>query len=523
MKSASSIGNRVTRRSALKVLGGGALAAAAAGCTNTSDTGAQPGASIPTSSTLFNIPNASPALPSGKFSVRWTDSGDQKAYFFKPFFTAYQKKHPNVTVNYSGTNWTQIQQVITLGISNGSDPDVFQLPGSITIPKAVASHWIGAYDDIVPNWDQVRKSYPPGVFVNGITDFSGKTYAVPLVGGQRFNNLSMYNRDYTDRADVDIDQIISWDDWRAALKKITKQGNGKYYGILMGISATSALSDPISTMAQMAGLRGGLGIGSSLGVDWKTGEFNFTNPLAAEAIELFLAINSDGSFLPGSTSLDGAGASGRMPQGAAATLFDGPWDISLWHTQNPKFNLGLNIPAQANVKAITPTSYGPGGAGKWVYKVSSKAKPVIGDIFSYLTTAAAQTVWTKLDLAADPPPIASSLNQVGLTDTEKTSLSLAKKYMVIAPEPAVRNPDVSTVYQVIKAPTPSFSDVCVGLFTGQIKGGVKPALKGLQDRYDKALDDAIAAVNKQGGKVSRDDWVFSDWDPDKPYSKLYQS
>ena len=75
--------------------------------------------------------------------LRWMDSGDQKAYFFKPFFAAYHKKNPGVTVNYDGSSWSQIQQVITLGIRNGSAPDVFQLPPQITIPNAVANGWIG--------------------------------------------------------------------------------------------------------------------------------------------------------------------------------------------------------------------------------------------------------------------------------------------------------------------------------------------------------------------------------------------
>lgn len=103
------------------------------------------------------------------------------------------------------------------------------------------------------------------------------------------------------------------------------------------------------------------------------------------------------------------------------------------------------------------------------------------------------------------------------------SVRLATDYMAIAPEPAARNADVSKVYEAQQQVQPSFSDVCTGLLTGQIKTSVTKAMKGVQDSYDKSLDDAIKLVNQRGGKVSRDDFVFSDWNPREPYTKLYGS
>lgn len=355
----------ISRRAALGVLAAAAAGAATAGCTNTSGAGSTTSSS-PAAGATFDIPNSGTAFPKTDVKLRWMDSGDQKAYFFKPYFAAYHRKHPNITVNYDGSNWSQIQQVITLGVRNGSEPDVFQLPGQITIPQAVANHWIGPFDNLVPNWAQVKKRYPPGIFANGITDFSGQTYAIPLVAGRRFNNLLMFNQDYTKRTGTDPSKTMTWDEFRKMLKTATKQGNGKYYGIIMGLSGTTHLSAVASVMAQMAGLHGaetGQHPGSG-GIDYKTGEYGFTNPLLTEAIELFLAIHADGSFFPGSTSLDDAGARNRMPQGTAAVIFDGPWDIDLWHSANPSLNLGMNIPPQKDPKTIWPLTYGPGGNGK---------------------------------------------------------------------------------------------------------------------------------------------------------------
>lgn len=507
---------RMTRRRMLTAATAGLVGAGLAGCTDTSDVPSGGGA--PTTEASFAIQDPKTPLPSDPVSLRWMDSGDQKAYFFKGLFAAYQAKHDNVSITYDGSNWGQIQQVITLGIRNGTEPDVFQLPGSISIPTAVANGWIGSFDDIVPDLAEAKKRYPPGVFVNGITDFDSKTYAIPLVTGRRFNNLLMFNADYATMADVDPSQVMSWDDFRAMLQKITKQGAGKYFGLVMGLAADAHLSNVISVMAQMAGVAGGVAVGGNPGFDWRTGEMNFTNPLTAEALELFLAINSDQSFVPGSNSLDDAGARGRMPQGAAGVIFDGPWDIELWQTQNPGFHLGLGLPPQADPAAVHPMTYAPGGNGKWVYKAKTSASTVIGDIFAYITTPDAQVQWTKLDGAADPSPMTSAIDQGGLQGLSAQSVQIAEDNMVLGPEPAARNADVSKVYQALISPTPSFSDVCVGLITGQIDQSVKSALQGCQDRYNKAFDAAITQVRKRGGNVTRDDWMFSDWDPTKPYA-----
>jgi multiple sugar transport system substrate-binding protein len=64
--------------------------------------------------------------------------------------------------------------------------------------------------------------------------------------------------------------------------------------------------------------------------------------------------------------------------------------------------------------------------------------------------------------------------------------------------------------------TPSFSDVVEGLFTGQLSD-VQQAMQDLQDRSNAELDRAIQAAVDEGAQVSRDDWVFPNWDPRQDY------
>jgi multiple sugar transport system substrate-binding protein len=499
-----------SRRQAVQLTGLAGLTLAAAACTDTSGVSNAPARTA--AANAFRIPDSS-KLPSGTVSMRWTDSGDQKAKFFQPFFNAYHQKHPNITVTYQGTNWPTIQQSITLGLRNGTVPDVFFLP-NISTATAVSQKWIGAYDDIVPNWPEVKKRFPPGLFANGVTDFDGKSYAMPLASAARLGTLTLFNEAYTKKAGYDLNGVISWDDFRKMAKAVTKQGAGKYYGLMMYLAGDPGLSVPASVMAQMAGVHGGID-----GFNWQTGEYNFTNPISAEAVEFFLAMQSDGSVFPGSVSLNAAGARGRFPQGQAAVIFQGPWNISPWKEGNPDLQLGLNIPPQRDPKDIWPWGHGPGG-NLWVYSTKSRYPEVIGDIFAYLCSDIGQVQWASLDGAADPAAFPNAMKTASLDPLSKKSLQINQDHTVLLPEPSVRNPDVEKVYAAQKAIQPNFSDVCTGLFTGQIKD-VKKAMKDLQDRSERALNDAITTAKSRGAKVSRDDWVFKDWDPKKSYDKLY--
>jgi multiple sugar transport system substrate-binding protein len=69
-----------------------------------------------------------------------------------------------------------------------------------------------------------------------------------------------------------------------------------------------------------------------------------------------------------------------------------------------------------------------------------------------------------------------------------------------------------------RALSPNFGQVVQGLLTGQISD-VKAAMEDLQARSDAELDRAIKAAQDKGAEVSRDDWVFPNWDPTVDYTE----
>lgn len=475
----------------------------------------------------FKITNPGIKLPTTDVTLTWMDSGDQKAVFFDAFFPAYTKKYPNIKVNYTGTNWNTIQQTVLLGMENGSAPDVFQLPPSVTGPQAVQNNWVGAFDDLIPNWAAVKKRYPVGSFANGITDFGGKTYGMPVTGNIRIGNLMLYDTQYMKAAGYEPSkEPLTWDEFRTALKKITQAGNGKYYGIIVGMTQAGQLSGMVDTLAEMAGAHGNLtGATGPSAPSPYSGTYNFTTDQYQAATELMLAIKSDGSFFPGSTSIDAPGARSRFPLGVAGVILQGPWNIPAWRASNPDFPLGVTMPpVQESLAKSFPLSYGPGGSNIWFRSINTKLGPVIGDIFNYLSTLNGQIEWSEYDGGGDPAAFPDALKYAKLDPLSTKAAQLAAKYTVLLPYPPAKDTNLATVLQLFKTPTPDWSDTMVGLYTGQISGSVKSTLAALQNRYEQALEAAIKAANtKLGTKITQDDFKVSGWNPRQSDTGYYTS
>lgn len=507
--------SRLSRRNLLQAAGGAGAAIAATGLAGSAPASAamsQPVARLAAQDGdyEFNIPEAEADLPTDDVELRWMDSGDAKAFFFEAFFPEYEVKYPNITVQYDGTNWNQIQQVITLGFRNGSAPDVFQLPSTITMADAVSNGWIGALDDVVPNWPEVKARFPSGTFAPGVTDFDNKTYSYPATSNKRINTLLLYNVDYLNEAGYDpATTVLSWDDFREAARKVTEQGNGEYYGYIAGVTQNGALPGVVNWLAEMAGA-----IGAEF--NYQTGEFNYASDEYIAAVELLLAIRDDGSFFPGTASLDNPGARGRMPQGVAGMILQGPWNIVPWSQQFPDFNFGVSLTPQMDPSNIFPHMHGPGGSNSWSYFSGTELGPVVGDVFSYMGTVEGQAAWGHFVGAGDPPQFPEAVAQIELDPLSQKALDLGFEYTRLGPEPAVRNPEVQQVYLETTALTPSWNDVMVGLFTEQLTD-VPAVMQDLQDRAMAERENAIKAAQDKGADVSWDDFVFPDWDPKEDY------
>jgi len=459
------------------------------------------------------IPDPVGTLPSGDVTIKWLSGGPgSKSNVFKAVFPAYHDKHPNLTVQYDELPNDKITEVLPLQLRNGNPDDVFQVVG-VPLNDLVTGGKLAALDDFVPDFANWKKAIPFGVIVPGVNEFDGKTYSLPASSNVLTGRLLLYGTQLMQDAGFDPQSTpLTLDDFRTAAKKITAAGNGKTYGFLLGGKATGPISDAVENLVQMNG--------GTPSFDWTTGRYNYAQDMVVEVIDLFKAMQSDGSFFPGWASLTAQQARAQMPLGHAGMMLQGAWNFPVWKASNPDYAYGVSMPPGPKDHGYIGCSVG-GGNGYSVYaKAPDGHKQVAGDLFHFFGSEQGQEAWARIDGAADPSWSATAVEAArksgDLSDQDERAFDIFDQICRLAPSPYVRNPDAQQASLVLKAVKPALGDIIQGYLTGQI-ADLSKALTQLNDASEAALDTAIATATKRGAKVSRDDWTFPNWDPSKDF------
>jgi len=464
----------------------------------------------------FGIPEPIGDLsPDGAF--RWIDSGDQKAVFFREFFAQYGQAR-GIEVVYDGLPWNEIGQVLPLGIRNNSAQDAFCLPLNLPPAFAVNEGWVQPLDDLIPDIESWKAGFPAGAFLEGLNIFGGKTYGLPYTSAKVTSAHVLYNRRLLNDAGFDpAETPLTWETFREAARKVTENNAGRAYGFIMGGGQVNRWADITRTLAQMAGQPcGDTSIG--LGIDFRTGEVVFDSDEFVAAVELLLAMNSDGSIFPGIMGLNAPQARALMPQGAAGLILQGPWNVPTWERENPDFDFGVGpTPAPEGATGNHVIVGGVASQANTMF-INAKAKnpQVAADVFHYLGTEQGQIQWGNVVGPSDPPVFPSAAAQSRMSDRSKATLAMFQDLIRVGPNPFARNPELAAVASVYQEPTPNLALTVQGLFTAQASG-IKEQLTVLTSATNQALDAAFAAAKANGAQVSRDDLVFANWDPSRDY------
>jgi multiple sugar transport system substrate-binding protein len=462
----------------------------------------------------ITIPAAQTELPTGDVTFRWLDGGGgTRPNFFIPYFKAYKEAHPNITAHYDNLPWPEVQQVVPLGVQNGNAPDVFALPLNISSAQAVREGWIAPLDDVVPNFEEWKAAFPPNTFLNGVSQFDGKTYTFPTESSKRYN-LLLYNLEYLEQSGYDpVASPLTWDEFRDAARKITERGQGQYFGLILGGQQANEFSNFVSNLGRMAGASAGPD-----DIDWRTGEYVYASDEYLAAIELLLAIRDDGSIFPGSVNLNAPQARGQFPQGVAGMMLQGTWNIPQWRSEAPDFEFGVASQPVPNDRQPLPLTYRPGGANHYYLYANSPLGAVAGDMFAYIGSPEGHVPWKILVGPAAPPVFADAVKHVEIDPLAAYAFDLYDQQMRASPLPVVRNQDVALVELEFQPITPNYGETIQGIYSGQLDDP-KAAMQDLQERSEAELERAIKAAQDKGAQVSRDDWVFPNWDPTRDYTE----
>ncbi len=471
-----------------------------------------PAASPTTAQAQIVIPETGASLPTEDVTFRWIDSSEVSRGYLNAFFPKYQEAHPNITVDYQSLPHPDLNQVIPLGIQGGSAPDVFRMPPGTPGAQAVQSGWVAPLDEVIPNFAEWKAAFPPSSFLSGINVFGGKTYSFPLLANKYYATLMLYNTGYMREAGYDpAAKPLTWDEFRDAARKITEAGQGQYYGLIIGGAQIDRWHVHVSGLAQMAGAPG------DVQIDWRTGEYQYTSDPYIAAIELLLAMNADGSIFPGSISLNNPQARAMMPQGVAGMILSEGGVMPSWIREQPQFEFNVASQPIPNDGDAMPIAASNLGTFWWLY-AESQYKEIAGDMFAYLGTAEGMTAGQIASGGVLPLAYPEANDAASLDPRVRQAFALYEEQMRLAPDPRVRNPDTEQVFLEMKPVQPNFGTVVQGIFAGQLADAAA-AMQDLQDRSDAELERAIKVAQDNGAQVSRDDWVFPNWDPTRDYTE----
>ena len=481
------------------------------------DTGEAPGADTPGETSEIQIPDYATELPTGDVTFRWCDSGDLKSVYEKAVLDAFTEKHANIKTDYQGSGWETVNQVVPLGIRNGSAPDIFAVPNNMPAATAVSEGWVQPLDQVIPEFDTWRGYFPENAFVPGVHIFDGMVYSLPLSSDRRLEFMSFYDTANMAEAGYDdpVNQIRSWDDLYGALKKVVAKG---LVGMMIG---SDSLAGVVTMLAHSAGWSK-LG-GPVPGMDPSTGRYRLDAPEVMEAFEFLQKLVTDKLVVPGFLSLKIADGRAQMPAGKSGMIFNGPWDIPAWKRTAPEWKYAMGPVPSPNGDSDWVQPFPQNGANNpWVF-AKTEYPTVAGQILHYMGSPEGQKMLVILsegNLVSLTEEYNQAADQPGLLDPNaKIASDLANKIMRVTPQPAIRNPDVAKVALVRKEVQPRWQDLMAGIFTGEIKGSVEQQIAQFSAKQQQSLEQAIEDARKEGADVSLDDWVFPNWEPTKDYTK----
>lgn len=441
--------------------------------------------------------------------LTWWDPRQNVEKQEKQVFSAFAKSKGGLQVSYRLWDPAKMGPALQLAHQSNQMPDVFTLQGVNTAPaQLVGSGWFEPID-LDP---AVKAGLPAGNLIEGVNVFNGKVYGVPLSAAGGSNAYLWFNKDLLKKAGVDPNNPpATYDDMRAAARKIKRAGDG-VYGWLLPTNNSGQILNSVSDLAKAAGspTTGGLNI--------RTGEYAYDNGYFAAVIDWWLAMKQDGVLFPGGTSLDARTGRVRFCTGVAGFFFDAQFFIGVCHANIPSFvpKAGFGVPPvpDAGRQVAIATGPVPGATNLWIAK-GCKHVPEASKLISLFANKPNQTLFAEGMNA--PPLYPDSMEKAKVDPLFKEAIDWSDKHIFLAPIPVVRNPDVSKVQALMKPVTPTLGDIAAGTLGGNVKD-YKGALKKLSDDSSKARETAIAAAVKAGAKVTLDDWRFPDWQPGVAYT-----
>lgn len=487
---------RLSRRRILRRIGAGTLVATLAACSGGSGGDAEP----------VTEGGASPddgAVAGGGGDcegITWWDHFGGLQDLHKQW-SADMSEELGVPIEYSYNEPARATEALQLANQSDQLPDIYSNILGLPLPALVEAGWVHEIDMS----EEALGRLPEGTFVEGITMLDEQIYGLPVLSDRQYWAITWYNAEIAE--EVGFEPPQSYEELLTALEMIAD--HGEYVPMTLALGNNGRIRDQVDDLAQAGGFPG------YQGLRFDTGEYDYDHEAYVEAIELLKTINDNGWLMPGTNSFQIPDARGRWAAGNIGFFIDGPWSPGGVRALNDE-----HLPRMAQAGMLTPEGeelVATRGAPDptWFMAGNTDCPEAASELLASFTRDEYQM---GLAEAMDQPPI--NLDVVAQADVIEPYAQIVEDFqerVFRAPEPVVRNVEVTEALANTTPVAPHLGDIIQGYLGGDITD-LKGELEALNQRMEADLTQAIEKAQAEGADVSRDDWAFPDWVPGEDYT-----
>jgi len=353
-------------------------------------------------------------------------------------------------------------QSVDIAFASNQAPDILRV-GESNFLAFSKKRYLEPLNDLMDDATTVRFK---DVIVDGLNKIDGNIYSLPNFG---YTKRLIYNVDLFEKAGIKPPATL--EEMVAAAKTITEMGKKDgIYGFAANLkNPQSAFDRSLVAQAEISGYPG-------KGFDFKSGAYDFS--VHKEILEAWRQMMEDGSFLPGSESLDIDPLRAQFAEGKIGMYMSVSAELGVFKDQFPAKIEWAGAP----IPSINGESNGAaslGNAGYWLaLSQASEHKEEAWKFMQYMYDEAFLQTYHEKGLGISLVP--SVLAAAAKPEIDHIEGFLPSKYDAlwpVAPDLAVEGTKFYETY---------LKYIVVG-------GDLDAIMQDLNDRYNSALDKAKAA------------------------------
>lgn len=451
---------------------------------------------------LVSIALAAPKAPKTKIVI-WTWSQEQ-ADFFKEMETKIEQKYPDIDVQYTNIVQAQYRNSLPLAFRGGNAPDIFF--ESNNPADLVGLGFARPLDEFMTK-DFMGK-FPEEYFYEGVCRVDGKIYALPQSNYKIARPIYFYyNKDVMKKAGLNPNKPPkTWSELREMAKKVTIAGKGEYYGLAM-------IGKPAHDLERVAvGLASTLGLSTGNTFDWRTGEWDYDNPGWVKLYEFLKSMKDDGSFFPGFASMDKTLARTYFAQNKVAFFMDGLWLPATFISMGyPNLNYGVAPPPVPDDGRKGYCYLIPTAVPMWYMSSQTKYPKEAWKVLSFFYSEEYQRKFVENDFGYSP--LKDFKNEKYVKNPHlKEIIKMAPEISRLGVIPTIRNPKASVpIFNTVNTVHPTIWELMTSALMGE--GDFRSGAAELNVKLNDIFESQLKEKN-----LSRDDFIFKNWDPMKDYT-----